>query len=90
MRGIDLAAFELLASALATHRQAAEIVERDGYTVSVRGGGSKPHPAVRIMETALTQATRLMSDLGLTPRGRSTIPDPSDAPLRFHHIINYN
>ena len=69
----DLRAFEMLAQTLATATEAMETLEASGLSVPTADGGLKPHPCVRIMETARAQAKTLLSDFGLTPRGRQGV-----------------
>ena len=69
----DLRALELLADTLATAAEAQATVAQCGFTVPTADGGAKPHPAVRIMETARAQAKGLLADFGLTPRGRQGV-----------------
>ena len=74
----DLRAFELLVETLATETTAREEVTASGYSVPTGDGGQKPHPAVRIMEEARRQSRALLSDFGLTPKGRGTVkPAPA-------------
>jgi P27 family predicted phage terminase small subunit len=69
----DLRAFELLTETLASEAEARETVACGGLAVPTRDGGLKPHPGVKIMECARAQAHRLLSDFGLTPRGRQGV-----------------
>ncbi len=69
----DLRAFELLAQTLATATEATELLAVSGLSCATADGGLKPHPCVRILETARTQAKALLADFGLTPRGRQSI-----------------
>jgi P27 family predicted phage terminase small subunit len=69
----DLRAFELLAVTLATEAEAREVIAAEGMTVNTGDGGKKPHPAVRMMETARTQAASLLAAFGLTPKSRQSI-----------------
>ena len=83
LTGADLRALELLCEALAAEAEARAAGAREGLSVATAGGGRKPHPAVRIAEAARNQAHRLLSDFGLTPRGRQGVdatppPDPDD------------
>lgn len=73
LSGADLRAFELLAQTLATESEARELLDRDGMTTATADGGMKPHPALRTMETARTQARALLADFGLTPKGRQGV-----------------
>jgi len=75
----DLRAFELLAETLATAEEARLTVAAEGYSTGTADGGRKPHPAVRVMETARAQAARLLDAFGLTPRGRQGV-DPAPLP----------
>ena len=72
----DLRAFELLCDTLATEAETRTVVEREGCAVPTVGGGAKPRPEVRVMETARAQAARLLADFGLTPRGRRGLDLP--------------
>jgi P27 family predicted phage terminase small subunit len=73
LTGADLRALELLAETLATEAEARAILATEGLTAQTADGGSKSHPAVRIMETARGQAVRLLADFGLTPKGRQSV-----------------
>jgi P27 family predicted phage terminase small subunit len=75
----DLRGFELLCVTLASETEAREMLQREGLTVPTADGGRKPHPAVRVAETARAQAARLLDAFGLTPQGRQSI---DVAPLR--------
>ena len=84
----DVCAFGMLCETLSTERQAREVIEREGMVTSTAAGGAKPHPAVRIMENARSQAVALLAQFGLTPRGRQSIdpaplPRPTDPASRF-------
>jgi P27 family predicted phage terminase small subunit len=70
LAGADLRGFELLAETLATEAAARAVVEAEGHAVPTSGGGRKPRPEVRVMETARAQAARLLAEFGLTPKGR--------------------
>lgn len=76
----DLRAFELLAVTLAAEAEAREVIQREGLTVLTADGGRKPHPAVRIAETARAQAARLLSGFGLCPKGRQSLDPPPPPP----------
>ena len=69
----DLRALELLCEALAVESEARETVQREGFVTMAGSGGVKPHPALRVAENARTQASKLLSDFGLTPRGREGV-----------------
>jgi P27 family predicted phage terminase small subunit len=80
----DLRAFALLCETLATEREAREIISKDGITLPTGGDGKKGHPAIRILETARTQAMRLFDAFGLTPKGRQHVPiNPPREPNPF-------
>jgi len=86
----DLRAFELLAVTLGTEMEAREVLQHEGMTVPTADGGRKPHPAVRVAETARAQAARLLADFGLTPRGRQSVdvapPGGSQADPAFKYL----
>lgn len=69
----DLRAFELLCETLAAEREARSTLQREGMSTSTGDGGRKPHPAVRVAESARRDAARLLADFGLTPRGRQSV-----------------
>lgn len=72
----DLRGFELLAETLATEAAARAVVEAEGHAVPTAGGGRKPRPEVRVMETARAQAARLLAEFGLMPKGRRGLDPP--------------
>lgn len=75
----DLRAFELLTEALATESEMRETIQREGITI-MGGTGPKAHPALKAMETARNQATRLLIEFGLTPRARGSVdPVPEES-----------
>jgi P27 family predicted phage terminase small subunit len=85
LAGSDLRALALLCETLATEAEARHVVATSGFTTGTADGGQKPHPAVRTMETARSQAAALLRDFGLTPRSRGgvdrlprTEDDPAD------------
>ena len=67
LRVEDLRAFELLAVALSTEREARQRLDLDGLTVSTAAGGIKSHPCLRVAERARAQALGLLGQFGLTP-----------------------
>ena len=80
LSGSDLRALELLCETLASATEFAETIRKEGATVPAAGGGTKGHPALQALATARSQARALLTDFGLTPRGRGGVdqaPDPS-------------
>jgi P27 family predicted phage terminase small subunit len=73
VRTADMPALELLAAVLATEAEARERLDREGMTTSTGAGGLKPHPCLRVAETARNQALALLDRFGLTPRSRKAI-----------------
>jgi P27 family predicted phage terminase small subunit len=71
--------FELLCEILATERTARELVTTAGMTVGSGRGGRKPHPAVRAMETARTQAAPLLKLFRFEP-GKPAAAEDVSAP----------
>jgi P27 family predicted phage terminase small subunit len=69
----DLVAFALLAETLATAESARQTVASEGFTVATADGGSKSHPAIRVMETARAQARPLLHSFGLMPLSRQSM-----------------
>ena len=78
----DLCTLALLCETLATEEVAREIVEAEGLATATSDGGLKPHPSVRIMETARAQVAALFKEFGLTPRSRAGVnlaaPTPAE------------
>jgi P27 family predicted phage terminase small subunit len=48
-------------------------IQKEGHVVTVKGA-PKRHPGVGIRADAMTRATRLAAELGLTPVSRSRTP----------------
>jgi P27 family predicted phage terminase small subunit len=69
----DLRCLELLCETLATATDAAALVREEGMTIITSTGGIRTHPAVKVMEAARAQATRLLESFGLTPRARNYV-----------------
>jgi P27 family predicted phage terminase small subunit len=69
----DVRALELCCEALASEKALREVLEVEGLLVQGGSGGMKAHPALKALETTRSQAHRLLSDFGLTPRGRQHI-----------------
>jgi P27 family predicted phage terminase small subunit len=83
LAGTDLRAFALLCETLATEAAARATLAVEGMTVATAGDGRKAHACVRVMETARVQATRLLAEFGLTPRGRAGVDTaPMGIPAR--------
>ncbi|MGO9717262.1 MAG: phage terminase small subunit P27 family [Steroidobacteraceae bacterium] len=75
----DLRGLEMLCETLATAQQAQAVIASAGLTIgSARSGKIRAHPAIKIMETARAQATRLLIEFGLTPRARSHVEPAAD------------
>jgi P27 family predicted phage terminase small subunit len=74
----DLRGFELLCDTLASAAQAQEVIAREGMTITGDGGKIRAHPAVKILEAARAQATRLLIEYGLTPRARGHVEPAAD------------
>lgn len=84
MTASDLVAFELLACTLATAIEAEALIAKEGATIEGGSGGQKAHPALAMMATARAQATALLAQFGLTPRGRAAIaPAPASKENKF-------
>ncbi len=83
----DLRALALLCECLASESAMREVLGREGVTVATGNDGMKPHPCLRALETARTQAHKLMADFGLTPKSRvgtaGVKPAPKWAPYKF-------
>jgi P27 family predicted phage terminase small subunit len=69
----DLRAFRLLCETLATAAEAQGVIGREGMTLPTGSGGTRAHPATKVLETARAQAARLLAEFGMTPRGRNYV-----------------
>jgi len=69
----DLRGLELLAEVLATETELRELLKTEGMTIPGADGNSKSHPACKLLESTRNQAARLLSDFGLTPKGRQGV-----------------
>ncbi len=80
----DLASFANYCAAVAQGIEAQRIIRREGMTFT-GASGPKKHPAVSILNDAMTQSRQLAAELGLTPvsRARPTIRDDSSEELDF-------
>jgi P27 family predicted phage terminase small subunit len=75
----DLRGLEMLCETLATGQQAQAVIATAGLTIgSAKSGKIRAHPAIKIMETARAQATRLLIEFGLTPRARGHVEPAAD------------
>jgi P27 family predicted phage terminase small subunit len=81
----DLAALELLVTALAMASQAQTALDEQGIVIGASDGAMRPHPAIKILEQARAQATRLLTEFGMTPRSRQHVeaapPPPAANPF---------
>ena len=69
----DMRALELLAEVLATESELRELLKREGMTMPGADSNTKAHPACKLLESTRNQAARLLSDFGLTPKGRQGV-----------------
>lgn len=70
LSGADLRALELLCEVLASEQELRALLQKEGMTIAGAGSNAKSHPAVKLLESTRNQAVRMLSDFGLTPRGR--------------------
>jgi P27 family predicted phage terminase small subunit len=83
----DLRALALLAECLATEHQLREVLQREGMCIAGSGQTRKSHPATKMLESARSQAMRLLECFGLTPRSRLGI---DIRPARTKNIFSNN
>ncbi|MGD9836303.1 MAG: phage terminase small subunit P27 family [Afipia sp.] len=76
----DLGSLENYCVAIGQVRECQSTLNKDGLYVQSEKGAPRPHPAVRIMHQAMTQARQLAAELGLTPasRGKTQENDPKE------------
>ncbi len=67
----DVRAFRLLCETLATATEAGKTLDSDGLLIEGLGGAKKHHPAIKVLENARQQSTRLFAEFGMTPKARS-------------------
>lgn len=84
----DLRALAMLCETLATESDLRAVIEREGTTIEAGSGGRKSHPALAALAQARHQAHALLSDFGLLPRGRQSLPKkaPPASQNKFAHI----
>ncbi|MDQ2963221.1 MAG: phage terminase small subunit P27 family [Pseudomonadota bacterium] len=73
LTGADLRSLELLCEVLATEAELRELLKAEGLTIAGAGGNLKGHPATRLLAAARNQAAKMLSDFGLTPKGRQGV-----------------
>src|SRR5947207_2461185 len=84
----DLRALELLCECLATESELRETLKAEGLTIAGAGDNSKAHPACKLLESTRNQATRLLTEFGLSPRSRLGV---ELAPaLRVNKVANHS
>lgn len=70
----DLRALALLCESLATESALRAVIDQEGTTIAAGSGGRKSHPALAALAQCRSQAHKLLSDFGLIPRGRISLP----------------
>lgn len=73
LTGGDLPALGLLAGTLADIDTARATIAAEGLTTATGADGMKPHPAIRVLESARRDAARMLGDFGLNPRARAAV-----------------
>jgi P27 family predicted phage terminase small subunit len=73
LTGGDLPALGLLAGTLADIDAARATIAAEGLTTTTGADGMKPHPAIRVLESARRDAARMLGDFGLNPRARASV-----------------
>jgi P27 family predicted phage terminase small subunit len=82
----DMNSLAMYASAMGEVQTMERQIQKEGHVVKVKEA-PKRHPAVAIRSDAMTRATRLAAELGLTPVSRSRTPmrskpnDPGNDPF---------
>jgi P27 family predicted phage terminase small subunit len=69
----DLRSFELLVETLAGASELQSLVSAEGLLIPAANGEKKANPAQRSLETARTQAARLLTEFGMTPKSRNYV-----------------
>lgn len=73
LKKLDLSTLEVWATACVLHRQAVELVRKDGLTVAAPSGYLMANPALSILNTQANTMIKSAGDLGFTPSSRSRI-----------------
>jgi P27 family predicted phage terminase small subunit len=73
LTGGDLRALELMCEILGTETELRALLKNEGYVIAGAGNNSKGHPAVKLLESTRSQAARMLSEFGLTPKGRQGV-----------------
>jgi len=75
----DLRALTQLCETLSAQVELQAIVAKEGFLIKTGGDGFKANPAQKFLETARTQAMRLYSEFGITPRSRASVSQVPEA-----------
>ena len=73
LTGADLRALALLAECLAEETALRQLLQQEGMCIPGAGSTRKGHPATKLLESARSQAMRLLESFGLTPRSRGSV-----------------
>lgn len=87
----DLGGLENYCLAIAQVRQCQGILAKlDSPFFSTESGAPRPHPAIRVMHSAMTLARQLAAELGLTPvsRSRPAISDEGEDNGGFGDLVD--
>jgi P27 family predicted phage terminase small subunit len=66
----------LLAETLGDIATLRDVIDREGATIATEGGSRRAHPALNAMAQARSAARGLLSDFGMSPRGRLALAAP--------------
>jgi phage terminase small subunit len=78
INGTNKHAAALLATELATYRQASDQLEKEGYSVSTSVGTSKPHPIIGTRNQAVRNVIALSRELGIGSKQAPVSDELSD------------
>ena len=73
LTGLDQSVLAAWVVAIDTHRQAAEVIAREGLFVKSPSGYEQQHPAVAVMNKQTTLLLRAAEQLGFSPSSRQRI-----------------
>lgn len=72
----DVEAFATLCTLKGELDTMIEIIERDGYVIEGRQGGTVRHPLIPTLSTQRTLITKYETAFGFTPGARADLPEP--------------
>jgi P27 family predicted phage terminase small subunit len=74
---LDVDNFAVYCENVDLHRQAAELIAKDGIVVKGHRGALRKHPAWQVLRDSAAMVRAGAHDFGLTPLARASLPNPT-------------